>query len=213
MLLLSRAPTEPRPFSALHPTPSVSGWGTTRTGRGHSWDSWAWLTPGVSQPIWAHAQHTELGAGGANGRCSEWCHLFLEVCVRCDGVLLCWRWLNSCLPVGSGEWTPCSALLVHVAFAIKLPVSQVFSCSSFRFSPLCHWWGWASGYVGLSCWLWLNHDIYKMLEGFRFGGNSWEDIEIASRMAGMLTKCHKIWMRASHLSAAITICCLFQSPT
>ena len=47
--------------------------------------------------------------------------------------LLWWRWLNTCLPMGSSELIPCSALLVGAAFAspIKLSLSQPTSFHTF----------------------------------------------------------------------------------
>jgi len=43
-----------------------------------------------------------------------------------DGALLSWRWLNTCLPMGSSERIPHLALLARAAFAfpIKLSLSQ-----------------------------------------------------------------------------------------
>ena len=46
-----------------------------------------------------------------------------------DGALLSWRWLNTCLPMGSSELIPCFALPLCAAFAlpIKLSLSQTMS--------------------------------------------------------------------------------------
>jgi len=41
----------------------------------------------------------EEGSGGY----SELWHLSSQVTIRCDGAFLSWRWLNTCLPTGSGE--------------------------------------------------------------------------------------------------------------
>lgn len=64
--------------------------------------------------------------------------LFSQVTIMLDGALLSWRWLNTCLPLGSSELIPWFALLEHVAFAfpIKLRLPQAMSCvlSCFQFS-------------------------------------------------------------------------------
>jgi len=59
------------------------------------------------------------------------------------GALLSWRWLNTCLPMGSSELIPCFSLLLCVAFAlpINLSLSQptsflTFTLSIFSFIPL-----------------------------------------------------------------------------
>lgn len=65
--------------------------------------------------------------------------------------------------MGSGELTPCFALLVCVAFAspIKLSLSQATSYLTFSLlivslMPLVE--EWVSGCLGLGCWLGSNHD-------------------------------------------------------
>lgn len=52
-----------------------------------------------------------------------------------DGALLSWRWLNTCLPLGSSELIPWFALLerVALAFLIKLHLPQAMSFT-FQFS-------------------------------------------------------------------------------
>lgn len=40
----------------------------------------------------------------------------------CDGALLCWGWLNTCLPMGS-ECIPCFTLLLIVVFALPFQLS------------------------------------------------------------------------------------------
>ena len=115
--------------------------GGQEAGRGHSQDSWPQLTKGIFQTIGCHAQHIKLGAEVGRGGCSEWWRLPSQVTVRRDGALLSWRWLNTCLPMGSGEWIPCFASLVCVTFAvpIKLSLSQPTSFLIFTlpiFSPI-----------------------------------------------------------------------------
>ena len=60
------------------------------------------------------------------GGCSELWHLSSQITVTRDGALLSWRWLNTCLLMGSSELIPYLALLVCAAFAlhIKLSLSQ-----------------------------------------------------------------------------------------
>jgi len=76
-----------------------------------------------------------MTAGGRwrKGGCSERWHLFSQVTITHDGALLSWRWLNTCLPMGSKEWIPCCALLAGMAFAlpINLPLSQPMSFLTF----------------------------------------------------------------------------------
>ena len=64
---------------------------------------------------------------------SELQHLNSPVTVMRDGVLLSWRWLNTCLLVGSGEWIHSFPLLVRTAFAlpVKLSLSQPMSFLTF----------------------------------------------------------------------------------
>jgi len=59
--------------------------------------------------------------------------LSAQVTVIRDGALLPWRWLNTRLPMGSGEWIPFFALLAHAAFAlpVQLPLSQPTSFLTF----------------------------------------------------------------------------------
>lgn len=63
-----------------------------------------------------------------------------------------WSWLNSCLPVGSGELLPC------FAFSLKLALSQPISFLASTFSP---------GHCeGLSCQLRLNHNTNTLIDVF-----------------------------------------------
>jgi len=60
-------------------------------------------TQGISHAMQRHAQHVKLGEEEGRGRCSEPWHLSSQMFVICDGALLSWRWLNSCLLMGSRE--------------------------------------------------------------------------------------------------------------
>lgn len=57
--------------------------------------SWPQLTKGAFQTIWHHAQHVELREEGGREGCSEGWSLSSQVTIRCDGVWLSWRWLNT----------------------------------------------------------------------------------------------------------------------
>ena len=56
------------------------------------------------------------------GGLSELWHLFSQVTMTLDGTLLCWRRLNTSLPISSSEWIPYFASLAHAAFATPLQV-------------------------------------------------------------------------------------------
>jgi len=80
-----------------------------------------------------------------------------------DGALLSWRWLNTCLPMGSSEHIPHFALLacVALAFHIKLSLSQPTSFLTFTLlirSPIPPGRKGASCRVVLTCQLGLNHN-------------------------------------------------------
>ena len=69
-----------------------------------------------------------------------------QVTIGHDGALLSWRWLNTCLPMGSAELIPWFTLLACVAFAlpIKLSLSQPTSLLPFTLlilSPIPLWEG------------------------------------------------------------------------
>jgi len=74
-----------------------------------------------------------LGEEEGRGGCSKLWRLSSQVTVTCDGALLYWRWLNTCLPMGSSERIPSFALLAPAAFAlpVKLTLSQPTSLLTF----------------------------------------------------------------------------------
>ena len=78
---------------------------------------------------WVYKLGEEEGSGG---HLALW-RLSSQVTVTRDGALLSWGWLNTCLPMGSGEWIPCFALLACMSFAlpIKLSLSQPMSFLTF----------------------------------------------------------------------------------
>ena len=120
-------------FCFSHHTTSEEVEVVQEAGRGRSWDSWPQLTKGIFHTIWRHAQHLKQGEEEERGGCSEWCRLPSQVTVTRGGALLSWRWLNTCLLMGSCELIPCFALLACVAFAlpIKLSLSQPTSFCTF----------------------------------------------------------------------------------
>jgi len=124
-----------------HPT-SEEARGARGVGRGHSQDSWPQMTTGIFRTTWRHAQCIRWGEEEGSRGHSEWWHLSSRDTVRCDGALLSWRWLNTCLPMGSSEWVPCFALLADTAFAYLINClylnPRVFSLLPFHFSPPCH---------------------------------------------------------------------------
>ena len=138
-----------------HPTSEEAG-GAQEVGRGHSRDSWPQLTQGIFHTIGCHAQHIKLGEEEGMGGCSEWWHLSSQVTITRNGALLSWRWLNTCLLMGSSEWSPYCVLLACTAFAlhIKLSLSQPMRFHAFALlilssilrggSERAAVWGWAA---------------------------------------------------------------------
>lgn len=65
-----------------------------------------------------------------------------QVAIKCDGGLLSYRWLNSCLPIGCDEWIPCFPLLMCTVFALPLnilyPNPWVFLHLPYKFSHASH---------------------------------------------------------------------------
>ena len=124
------------------PTSEEAG-GARGAGRGHSRDSCPQLTPGMFQTIWRRAQHRELGEEGGRGGCWEWRRLSAQVTVTCDGALLSWRWLDTCLPWEVlneflGLLCLCAWLLLYLLNCLYLN-PWVFSLLCFQFSPPSHW--------------------------------------------------------------------------
>ena len=139
-LLLSSAYTESRPFLLLTAPHQQGGWGCTK-----SWEDTqlGQLTPTDQRDTAYHMMScSAYKAGRRQGGRSEWWRLSSQVTIMRDGALLSWRWLNTCLLMGSSEWIPCFALLVCTAFALLLSClylnPRVFSLLLFWFSPPSH---------------------------------------------------------------------------
>jgi len=82
--------------------------------------------------------------GKKEGGCLEFWLLSFQVTVTCDGALLSWRRLNTCLPMGDNKLIPYFALLVCVAFAfsINMSLSQpmgFFTSTLLIVSPIPSW--------------------------------------------------------------------------
>lgn len=64
--------------------------------------------------------------------------------ITCDRALLSWRYMNTCLAVGSSDRIPCFALHLCMSFAFLLNClisNHEFSLSPFSLSPQACWWG------------------------------------------------------------------------
>lgn len=147
LLLLSRAHTEPRPFQLFVLPQRVSeevgdAWEIVTR---HSQDRWPHLTKGIFQTLSLDAQSVKLGGGRRKGRAFQVMAFIFPSKHYSDQALLSQRWLNTCLPVGSGQLILCFKLVflcVRAAFAfpIKLPTCE-FSCFPYFDSlPQSHWW-------------------------------------------------------------------------
>ena len=103
------------------------GWGCTRSWEGTQVGQLAQLTKEIFHTIWCHVQQHKPEERRKKEGHSEWRRLSSQGTIMCDGALLSWRWLNTSLPVRSGDWIPCFALLVTFALPIKLSLSHEFS--------------------------------------------------------------------------------------
>lgn len=96
------------------------------------------------------------------GRLLQWWNLSSQVTSASDEPLHFWRWLNTCLPLGSNILLPFLALPVYAAlpFPVKLPLCQPVSSPSSTLpilSPVLLVGQWVDPCVELGCWLGLNH--------------------------------------------------------
>lgn len=88
-----------------------------------------------------------------------------------DGVCLFKKPLPALLEMAGllREFIPCFALCVCVAFVfpVKLSFSQATGFPDFTLlisSPFLVQWEWASGYIGLGCWLGINPDTVQVIK-------------------------------------------------
>ena len=129
-------------FSASHPTPPARRLGVhKKLGRD---------TAGTADPTWPKGYSIPYGSCSvykAGGRRRKGGGIFGVMVfifpsnLMCDGAPLSWRWLNTCLPMGSREWIPCFALLVHsfcFTYSTVFISTHEFSLLPSWFSPLSH---------------------------------------------------------------------------
>lgn len=119
--------TQSQGLFCLSPHPTHKAGGTQVAVRGHGHNSWPQLIQGIFQTTWHCAQHIELGEKEEREDAELWSS---PTAVTHDEALLSCRWLNTSLPMGSGECIPCFALLVRVSFAISTKLS-LFQPTSF----------------------------------------------------------------------------------
>lgn len=105
-----------------------------------------------------------------------------------------WRWLSSCLPMASGEWALCSALLTHTALALlrKLSLCQPMSFLCFTLSILSPIPLGASGCVGIICPRSLNCDGNSMCHALRDRDGAETVSYLTQKMIGKLHKLEQI---------------------
>lgn len=114
-------------FSSSHPCHQGGCWGCTGKWEGTQQGQ---LTPANPRDIPHHMASCAAYKSGGRRRQEDhsgWWDLCSQVLeLWCAGPLLSVRWLDTCLPLGSGEWMPCLALLVctALAFPITLSLSQ-----------------------------------------------------------------------------------------
>lgn len=124
-------------FSALHPTSPV-------------------------RRLWVHRK---VGGDRAATTAHNWPQAFrvFGVCLPKPlphAVEFCFPGVDStCLPMGSGECIPCFALLAWAVFTspVKLSSIATHKTSHFSYSLPHSTTGIVNGWVGLSCWLGLEH--------------------------------------------------------
>lgn len=158
VLLLRSAHKGPRPLLLfiLPPTTQRAGRGCTR-----SWKGKGTLprqpTPTDHTDIPDHMASWSGGEEGGNRRGHlQWRPWSSRVTVMCHEALVSWRWLSTCLSLGSGEWISCFALLVCTGFALRIKLSLSHPKSLLSLTLLIHHVR-VSGFVGLSCQLGLNN--------------------------------------------------------
>lgn len=150
-------------------------------------DSWPQLTQRMQTSVvfnnksWEKERMVGLGAGW--GMCveqhSEWWHLSSKSPL-CDGVLLAWKWLNTCLTKRSTETVPCFDSLECVAFPLLIKLLS----QPMNFLPFSHWFSypsfWREGvtWMVLGCWLGLSH--YRKFYSMYTHGRMFPDSRLVS---------------------------------
>lgn len=82
--------------------------------------------------MWHHAQYVKLGWERKRGSWERWC-LLSQVTIMCDGALLSWECLSTCLAVASGEWIVLLYLLLNCLY---LDPWSLFILPLWFFSPI-----------------------------------------------------------------------------
>lgn len=121
VIFLNSAYTVRRPFLLFTSYHRWGGWGYISSWEGTQPEQ---VTPNDQRDILYHMASCSAHkfGGKKRGEISEWCHLSSQVTVDHDRVLV-WRWLNTCLPMGNGEWISCLALVFYAAFALPVKLS------------------------------------------------------------------------------------------
>lgn len=134
-LLLSRAYTQST-FSVSHTTHQGVAWGCTRSWEGTQLGQLTQVISGIIHNMW-------LPGRGRRKIGSFRVRVFVLTVIH-DGALLSWRWQNTSLAGGSGEWMPyfallclCKQLLLHLLNCLSLnpwvfSLLQLPACPSIR---------------------------------------------------------------------------------
>lgn len=107
-----------------------------------------WVTPpdqrGMTPDHIAACSGYKVGRRKKEVGCLEEWPLSSQVTITCDGALLSWIQLNTCLPMEKNELIPCVAWLVCAAFALPLNClyinPQIIYLLPFSFSHGYCWW-------------------------------------------------------------------------
>lgn len=130
---------------------SEKSWAAEEVVRGHIWESWPQQIKGYLRP-YVSCSLCKPGRRRRKGNHSDqWC-LSSQVTCTGDRALFSWRWLNICLPMGSGGWISWCFALSCPAFAIIMLCHSACKYLTFLFpflSPTqqCQW---VAGCVELS---------------------------------------------------------------
>lgn len=107
-------------FCLSHHLTNKKAEGSQAAVRGHSLDSWPQTDPrDIPYPMVSCSVYKANGRRREKGTFGVMV-VFFQVTITCNGALLFWRWLNTCLTMGSGKLIPCIAL-----FCFALLVSQL----------------------------------------------------------------------------------------
>lgn len=113
--LLTNVHTESRSFLPLTPPHKrcAGSWEVAQPGQLTPADKW-------SAPVASCSAYT---AGGRWKKETEWWRFSSQVTIMHNEALCFWRWMGTCLPMGSGELIPCFALIADTAVALLIKLS------------------------------------------------------------------------------------------